>query len=64
MPLTESDAERLKRLDALLPRLAAECLAKAEHIGRVIEESDRRMAPYRPLLRRIRARLERAGYYV
>lgn len=64
MPLTEADIERLHRLDALLPYIAAEARAKAEHIDRVIAESDRRMEPFRPLLRRIRARLERQGYPV
>jgi hypothetical protein len=64
MSLTESDAERLKRLDALVPLIIAECRRNIEHIDRVLAESNRRMEPYRPLLRRIRARLERAGYYV
>ncbi|HMJ01460.1 MAG TPA: hypothetical protein VK506_00890 [Conexibacter sp.] len=57
MSTTDEDRRRLaeafERMDAA-----------ARRVDRVLEESDRRMEPIRPLLRRIRARLERAGYYV
>lgn len=57
MSMTDEDKRRLAdaidRLDAV-----------ARRAERVVQESERRMAPYEPVFRRIQARLARAGYRV
>ncbi len=64
MPLTDSDARRLQELEELLVRIDERAHAICRRIDRAIRESDRRMEPYQPIIRRTRERLLRAGYRI